>query len=87
MEDHQFYNRERLLELGKLEFETYATLREAKKLPPREYIERVVSLLPDELAEEKAELDKEAFQCHITTSNLKVERVSEEVKEPSETST
>lgn len=61
MEDHQFYNRERLLELGKLEFETYATLREAKKLPPREYIERVVSLLPDELAEEKAELLEEGF--------------------------
>ncbi len=61
MEDHQFYNRERLLELGKLEFETYATLREAKKLPPKEYIERVVSLLPDELAEEKAELLDEGF--------------------------
>ena len=61
MEDHHFYNRERLLELGKLEFETYATLREAKKLPPREYIERVVSLLPDELAEEKAELLDEGF--------------------------
>ena len=61
MEDHQFYNRERLLELGKLEFETYATLREAKKLPPKEYIERVRSLLPDELADEKCELLDEGF--------------------------
>mmetsp|Transcript_746 Transcript_746/g.1805 ORF Transcript_746/g.1805 Transcript_746/m.1805 type:complete len:1548 (-) Transcript_746:262-4905(-) len=61
MEDHQFYNRERLLELGKLEFETYATLREAKKLPSKEYIERVRSLLPDELSDEKCELLDEGF--------------------------
>jgi len=61
MEDHQFYNRERLLELGKLEFETYATLRMAGKLPPKEYIERARSLLPDELADEKCELIDEGF--------------------------
>lgn len=61
MEDHQFYNRERLLDLGRIEFETYATLREAKKLPPREYIESVRSLLPDEVADEKGELLDEGF--------------------------
>jgi hypothetical protein len=61
MEDHQFYNRERLEELGKLEFETYATLREKGKLPPREYIEKSRTLLPDEIGEEKLELLDEGF--------------------------
>jgi len=61
MEDHQFYNRERLLELGKLEFETYAALREANELPPREFMESKRSLLPPELAQEKLELLAEGF--------------------------
>ncbi|KAL3915861.1 MAG: hypothetical protein SGILL_005448 [Bacillariaceae sp.] len=61
MEDHQFYNRERLLELGKLEFETYATLREAGKLPDREIIDEKRTLLPDELGQEKLELLDEGF--------------------------
>ena len=46
MEDHHFYNRERLLELGKLEFENYAVIREAGQLPPRELMERQRTLLP-----------------------------------------
>ena len=61
MEDHHFYNRERLLELGKLEFETYAALREAGELPPREVIERQRTVLPAELAQEKLELLAEGF--------------------------
>ena len=61
MEDHHFYNRERLLELGRLEFETYATLREAGKLPSRDYVEKARTLLPDELAQEKIELLEEGF--------------------------
>ena len=61
MEDHQFYNRERLLELGKLEFEAYAALREAGELPPKEVMERKRSLLPVELATEKIELLDEGF--------------------------
>jgi SWI/SNF-related matrix-associated actin-dependent regulator of chromatin subfamily A member 5 len=61
MEDFMFFNRERLLELGKLEFETYATLRELGQLPPREYIERQRTLLPPELAQEKLELLDEGF--------------------------
>lgn len=61
MEDHHFYNRERLLELGKLEFETYAALREMGQLPPREIVERQRSLLPPELAQEKLELLAEGF--------------------------
>lgn len=61
MEDHHFYNRERLLELGKLEFETYAMLREAGQLPPREVVERQRTLLPPELAQEKLELLDEGF--------------------------
>ncbi|KAL7558628.1 hypothetical protein ACA910_019459 [Epithemia clementina (nom. ined.)] len=61
MEDHQFYNRERLLELDKLEFETYAALREAGGLPSREQMEQNRSLLPPELAQEKAELIAEGF--------------------------
>lgn len=61
MEDHMFFNRERLLELGKLEFETYATLRELGQLPPREYIEKSRSLLPSEIAREKLELLDEGF--------------------------
>mmetsp|Transcript_32033 Transcript_32033/g.77833 ORF Transcript_32033/g.77833 Transcript_32033/m.77833 type:complete len:1506 (-) Transcript_32033:63-4580(-) len=61
MEDHHFYNRERLLELGKLEFETYATLREAGKLPPREFLDKTRTLLPDELGQEKIELLDEGF--------------------------
>ena len=61
MEDHQFYNRERLLELGKLEFETYAAMREANELPPKEVMENKRSLLPPELAQEKLELLAEGF--------------------------
>lgn len=61
MEDHQFFNRERLLELGKLEFETYASLRQLGKCPPREEIDRARTLLPPELAQEKLELLSEGF--------------------------
>lgn len=61
MEDHHFYNRERLLELGKLEFETYATLRELNQLPPREFVAKQRTLLPPELAQEKLELLDEGF--------------------------
>jgi len=61
MEDHHFYNRERLLELGKLEFENYAALRQANKVPPREVLERERSLLPPEMAHEKRELLAEGF--------------------------
>lgn len=61
MEDHQFYNRERLLELDKLEFETYAALREVGQLPPRETIESSGTLLDPELAAEKMELLDEGF--------------------------
>mmetsp|Transcript_1510 Transcript_1510/g.2171 ORF Transcript_1510/g.2171 Transcript_1510/m.2171 type:complete len:1046 (-) Transcript_1510:64-3201(-) len=61
IEDHQFYNRERLIELSKLEFQTYATLKQASQLPPRELIEEKKTLLPDELAAEKLELLEEGF--------------------------
>ncbi|GKY92507.1 hypothetical protein MPSEU_000221000 [Mayamaea pseudoterrestris] len=61
MEDHHFYNRERLLELGNLEFETYAALREAGQVPPKDVLQREGSLLPFELAQEKRELLAEGF--------------------------
>ncbi|GAX14112.1 SWI/SNF-related matrix-associated actin-dependent regulator of chromatin subfamily A member 5 [Fistulifera solaris] len=61
MEDHHFYNRERLLELGELEFENYAALREKGQLPAKEVIERNRSLLPPEMAQEKRELMEEGF--------------------------
>jgi len=61
MEDHQFYNRERLLELADLEFQTYAALREMGQLPPKEYIEKAKTLLPPELAQEKLDLLNEGF--------------------------
>eukprot|EP00567_Pseudictyota_dubia_P012407 CAMPEP_0197443846 /NCGR_PEP_ID=MMETSP1175-20131217/9482_1 /TAXON_ID=1003142 /ORGANISM="Triceratium dubium, Strain CCMP147" /LENGTH=1531 /DNA_ID=CAMNT_0042974537 /DNA_START=443 /DNA_END=5038 /DNA_ORIENTATION=+ len=61
MEDHQFYNRERLLELDKLEFETYAALREVGELPPRESIEATGTLLDPSSAAEKLELLDEGF--------------------------
>ena len=61
MEDHHFFNRERLLELGKLEFENYDALRESGKVPSREIMERERSLLPPELAQEKRELLAEGF--------------------------
>jgi SLIDE len=61
MEDHHFYNRERLLELGKLEFENYAALRECNQVPPREVMEKHRSLLPPEMAQEKRELLAEGF--------------------------
>ena len=61
MEDHQFYNRERLLELSKLEFQTYATLKQLGQLPAREVIEKSKTLLPPELAAEKIELLEEGF--------------------------
>jgi SWI/SNF-related matrix-associated actin-dependent regulator of chromatin subfamily A member 5 len=61
MEDHQFYNRERLLELGQLEFENYAMLREIGQLPPREFVEQQRSLLDKSLAQEKVELMEEGY--------------------------
>jgi len=61
MEDHHFYNRERLLELDKMEFQTYATLREIGQLPPMQYINSQRTLLPPELAQEKIELLDEGF--------------------------
>jgi hypothetical protein len=61
MEDHHFYNRERLLELGNLEFENYAALREKNQVPLREILEQERSLLPPELAQEKRELLAEGF--------------------------
>ena len=61
MEDHHFYNRERLLEIGNLEFETYAALREADQLPSREVMDEQGSLLPPDLAQEKRELLAEGF--------------------------
>jgi len=81
MEDHHFYNRERLLELGNLEFETYATLREAGKLPPKEILESVRTLMPDELGQEKVELIDEGFghwtrtqYYHFIKANVKYGR-------------
>ena len=68
MEDHHFYNRERLLELGNYEFQTYATLRELKQLPPREFIEKSKTLLPPEVAQEKLDLLEEGFG-HWTRSD------------------
>lgn len=61
MEDHQFYNRERLLHLSKIEFEAYAKLKQNNQLPPREEIEKKQSVLPDEFAEEKRRLLEEGF--------------------------
>ena len=61
MEDHHFYNRERLLELGKLEFETYATLRQAGKLPSKFVMDKTRTLLPDEVGQEKIDLLNEGF--------------------------
>jgi SWI/SNF-related matrix-associated actin-dependent regulator of chromatin subfamily A member 5 len=61
MEDHHFYNRERLLELGDLEFQTYATLRELGQLPSRAFIDSSRTLLPEELGQEKLELLEEGF--------------------------
>jgi SWI/SNF-related matrix-associated actin-dependent regulator of chromatin subfamily A member 5 len=62
MEDHQFYNRDRLLELSKIEFQTFATLKQNGGLPPREDYETKQSVLSDELAQEKLELLAEGFE-------------------------
>lgn len=62
MEDHQFYNRDRLLELSKIEFQTFATLKQNGQLPPREDYENKQSVLPDEFAQEKLELLAEGFE-------------------------
>eukprot|EP00986_Skeletonema_menzelii_P002857 scaffold833_cov145-Skeletonema_menzelii.AAC.17 len=61
MEDHQFFNRERLMELSKLEFEMYANLKETDQVPPAEYLEQKRTILPDELGQEKIELLEEGF--------------------------
>ena len=61
MEDHMFYNRERLLELDKLEFETYATLKEIGAVPTMEVMAEKRTLLPDEIGVEKLELLDEGF--------------------------
>mmetsp|Transcript_31886 Transcript_31886/g.66859 ORF Transcript_31886/g.66859 Transcript_31886/m.66859 type:complete len:1528 (-) Transcript_31886:307-4890(-) len=61
MEDHQFYNRERLMELSKLEFEMFASLKEIGKVPPIEVIMQKKTILPDEIGTEKLELLEEGF--------------------------
>lgn len=61
MEDYQFYNRERLMELSKMEFEMFATLRETGKVPPMEVLEEKKTILPDEIGREKLELLEEGF--------------------------
>merc|ERR1719491_2195182 len=61
MEDHHFYNRERLLELSNLEFQTYATLRKLGQMPSQEFMEENKTLLPPELAQEKLDLLNEGF--------------------------
>ncbi len=61
MEDHQFFNRERLMELSKLEFEMYGNLKETDQVPPAEYLEQKRTILPDELGQEKIELLEEGF--------------------------
>jgi len=61
MEDHQFYNRERLLELSKLEFEVYAKLKDLGQTPPMEYMIHHKTILPDDLGREKIELLNEGF--------------------------
>jgi SWI/SNF-related matrix-associated actin-dependent regulator of chromatin subfamily A member 5 len=71
MEDHHFYNRERLLELGRLEFETYATLRELDQLPSKDFVEKQKTLLPPELAQEKVELLEEGFGYWTRTQYYK----------------
>ena len=53
MEYHQFYNRDRLLELEKLEFQTHASMRELSQLPPRENVDKAQTLIPPKLAQEK----------------------------------
>jgi SWI/SNF-related matrix-associated actin-dependent regulator of chromatin subfamily A member 5 len=67
MEDHQFYNREHLLELDKLEFQTYASLCVTGQVPPRDYAEKQRTLLPPELAQEKIELLEEGFSSWTKT--------------------
>ena len=61
MEDFQFFNRERLMELGSIEFQNYAALRERNLLPPKSYIENARTILPPELAQEKLDLLGEGF--------------------------
>jgi len=61
MEDFQFFNRERLMELGSKEFQNYALLRECNMLPAKEYIEKVRTILPPELAQEKLDLLEQGF--------------------------
>eukprot|EP00978_Attheya_sp_CCMP212_P007132 scaffold16597_cov49-Attheya_sp.AAC.1 len=61
MEDHQFYNRERLIDLGKFEFQTYASLKQLGQLPSRDIINKRRTLLPDDLGQEKLDLLAEGF--------------------------
>ena len=61
MEDYQFYNRERLEEISKIEFQTFASLKQSGQLPPREEYESKQSVLPDEFAREKLALLSEGF--------------------------
>lgn len=61
MEDHQFYNRQRLEDLDKIEFQTFANLKQLGQLPTREVMEKKKTLLPEEYAAEKLELLAEGF--------------------------
>jgi len=61
MEDHQFFNRDRLMELSKLEFEMFASLKDLGQVPPMEYLAQKRTILPDDLGREKLELLDEGF--------------------------
>lgn len=61
MEDHQFFNRERLMELSKMEFEMFANLTEAGEVPSMEVLAQKETILPEETGSEKLELLAEGF--------------------------
>jgi len=66
MEDHQFYNRARLLEISKLEFEMFANLKDIGHLPSMEVMAEKRTILPmgqgaDDLGTEKLDLLAEGF--------------------------
>lgn len=55
------YSLSLFLLIDSYQFQTYAALREMGQLPPKEYIEKVKSVLPPELAQEKLDLLSEGF--------------------------
>ena len=61
MDDWQFFKKKRLEELSLMEIDEFKSLIETRSVPPRDKLNKMDSILPENLAREKRELLAEGF--------------------------